>query len=266
MHGFPAKSKTSSDGQCIEYVVAGSASMTVVLVNGSGGSIEGWYKIFEPIASFSRVFAYNRPGIGGSSRPQVAQTGSQMVESLRTVLQIANLAPPYVLVGHSLGGLIVNLFARLHPSEVSAVVLVEATAPKDVLFLAEHENAVQRFLRTLSNKIVPPDPNAEIPHIQATVAELLHAPPFPHIPLTVISGEKSAMAWVTPAKMLAARGAHQLELASLSPQGKQIMATRSGHFPQFSEPGLLVNVIEEAVNTSVKRGVPQAAFPPCPST
>lgn len=92
------------------------------------------------------------------------------------------------------------------------------------------------------------------------------APPFPHIPLPVISGEKSAMAWVAPAKMLAARATHQLELASLSPQGKQIMATRSGHFPQFSEPGLLVNVIEEAVNTSVKRGIPQAAFPPCPST
>lgn len=227
--------------------------MTVVLVNGSGGPIEGWCKIFESIASFSRVFAYNRPGIGGSSRPHVAQTGSHMVESLRTVLQVAGLAPPYVLVGHSFGGLIVNLFARLYPAEVSAAIFVEATAPKDVLAFAEHENALQRFLRTLTNKIVPPSPNAEIQQVQATVTELLRAPPFPGIPLTVISGGKYALAWATPAQMRAARAAHQIELASLSPQGKQIMATKSGHFPQFSEPEILVAAIQEAATTVIER-------------
>jgi len=231
MYKFPPKSNASIDGEGIEYVVAGGGSVTVGLVNGAGGHIEGWYKIFEPIASFSRVFAYNRPGIGGSSRPQVAQTGARMVASLRTALQVAGLAPPYVLVGHSLGGLIVNLFARLHPSEVAAVVLVEATAPEDVTLLAKHENPVQRFLRVVSNKIVPPSPNAETQHVQATVAELLRAPPFPRIPLTVISGGKYAMAWATPAEMLAARAAPQFKLSSLSPLGKKNMAAWERAFP-----------------------------------
>lgn len=62
MYKFPSKSKASVVEEIIEYVVAGSGLATVVLVNGSGGPIEGWYKVFEPIAGFAKVFAYNRPG------------------------------------------------------------------------------------------------------------------------------------------------------------------------------------------------------------
>lgn len=64
------KAKLSVAGEVVEYVCAGAGSSTVVLVNASGGPIEGWYKVFAPIASFAKVFAYNRPGVGGSSKPK----------------------------------------------------------------------------------------------------------------------------------------------------------------------------------------------------
>lgn len=173
-----------------------------------------------------------------------------MVESLRAVLREAKLPPPYVLVGHSLGGLIVNFFARLHPTEVSVVVFVEATSPKDVEILARHENAVQRFIRTMLDKISPSNPNAEVQHVRTSVSEILRAPPFPAIPLIVVTGGKPAMAWATAPAALAARAAHQKELACLSPRGKQIIAARSGHFPQFTEPGLVVAAVREAVEAA----------------
>ncbi|WP_437927299.1 alpha/beta fold hydrolase [Sorangium sp. So ce291] len=150
---FPPKQQAQIASEVIEYVVARGGPATVVLVNGSGGPIEGWYKIFAPLAGFATVFAYNRPGVGGSSRPVVPQTGSHLVASLRAVLSAASLPPPYVLVGHSLGGLIVNLFARLHPSETTAVVLIEASSPSDVATLRRHENALQRALAFLVERI-----------------------------------------------------------------------------------------------------------------
>lgn len=241
------KAKALVLGESIEYICAGSGPMTVVLVNGSGGPIEGWHKVFAPLAGFSKVFAYNRPGTGKSSKPIVPQVGSHMVALLRGVLLAANLPAPYVLVGHSLGGLIVNHFARLYPSEVSAVVLLEATAPKDIQVLATHESAVQRYMKKFFDWLAPPHPNAETQHLAATLSELQLASAFPAIPLVVVTGCKPAMAWATPPQALSARAAHQLELASLSPLGKQVLATRSGHFPQLSEPDLVVSTIKEAI-------------------
>ncbi|WP_137936545.1 alpha/beta hydrolase [Chitinivorax sp. B] len=246
MYRFPPKQTLTANGEVIEYVVAGTGVATVVLVNGAGGPIEGWHKVFGDIAGFARIFAYNRPGIGGSAKPQLPQTGLQMVDTLRATLQAARLPPPYLLVGHSLGGLIVNLFARLHPEEIAAVVLIEATAPDDVADLALHEHAIQRWVRTLLNRIAPIDPHAETQQVQTTVSALAHAPSFPAIPLIVLTGGKPAMAWATTNDALAARTKHQQSLVKLSPQGKQWMAMRSGHFPQFTEAGLVVAAIRDA--------------------
>ena len=253
MNNFPNRSLASAAGETIEFVRAGSGPDTVVLVNGAGGPIEGWQRVFAPVADFATVIAYNRPGIGRSAPPCRPQTGLHMVATLRAVLQAAGLPPPYVLVGHSLGGLLVNLFARLHPSEVSAAVLLDATAPQDVAVLAQHENALQRGLRAVLDRCSPPDANAEVRHVAASVAQLSAAPPFPGIPLTVVTGGKPAMAWATPAAARAARAAHQRELAALSPLGRQVVAVRSGHFPQFSEPALVVDAIRDATVAAAAR-------------
>jgi pimeloyl-ACP methyl ester carboxylesterase len=252
MFNFPPKQRALVLGEAIEFVSAGNGASTVVLVNGSGGPIEGWHKVFGPLAELAKVFAYNRPGIGGSEKPKLPQVGSHMVRSLRAALQAANCSPPYILVGHSLGGLIVNLFARLHPSEISAVVLIEATAPGDISVLAEHENGIQRFFRLITENLFPPSPLEESQQVHSTIAELKIAPLFPAVPLTVITGGKPAMAWATAPEALAAREANQKGLVSLSPFGKQIVAPLSGHFPQFTEPHLVVAAIKEAANNSFK--------------
>lgn len=253
MYRFPPSRTALVLDETLEYVSAGEGAATVVLINGSGGPIEGWHKVFGPVCQFARVFAYNRPGIGGSTEPSYPQRGSHLVESLRGVLKAAGLAPPYVLVGHSLGGLIANLFARCHPDEVSAVVLLEATAPRDVTVLRGYETSLQRLLQRLMRRLAPVNPNAETEHVEATVAELQAAPSFPPVPLLVISGGKPAMAWATAKEALAARAEHQRELALLSPLGKQIVAASSGHFPQFSEPALVVECIREALRLGGNR-------------
>ncbi|OJH33703.1 hypothetical protein BON30_47520 [Cystobacter ferrugineus] len=243
MMPIPPKQKASIQGQTLEYIIAGKGSPTLVLINGAGGPIEGWYKVMEPLSALGTVFAYNRPGIGGSGKPVVPQTGEVIVESLRALLLHAHLSPPYLLVGHSLGGLAVNLFARTFPEEVSGVVLLDATAPEDVSVMARHQGGFQRFAQRTLDAIFGKDEFGETEHVSHTVDLFQHAGPFPDIPLVVVTGGRPAMAWATPAQALAARAEHQRGLAALSPQGKQIIASQSGHFPQLTEPEVVVDAV-----------------------
>lgn len=223
---------------------------TLVLINGAGVGLKGWSALFPAIESLGTVFAYNRFGVGGSDRPATRQTGAAIVATLRELLAAAGLAPPYVLVGHSLGGLHANLFARLHPDEVCACLLLEATHPKDRAVLREHES---QLLRALGNLFRRPQErfranvHSELKWIDETAAQTAAAGPFPPIPLAVITGGRAPPAWLMPPAAVDAKRRHQQELARLSPLGEQVIAHRSGHFPQLSEPQLVLEVLERLV-------------------
>lgn len=247
MPPLPAASLIDVGGQAVEFVRAGVGAPTVVLINGSGGPLAGWMRVFDGIAARTTTLAYNRPGIGRSARPAHDQTATEMVASLRRLLATLQLAPPYVLVGHSFGGLIANLFARLHAADVAGVVLLEATAPQDLTTLKAHENALQKGLAWLMRRLVPAPRWHETEHAQHSAAELAAAPPFPAVPLRVLTGARPAMAWASRPALLQSRAAHQQGLAALSPLGRQVLALKSGHFPQFSEPELVVQTVLELV-------------------
>lgn len=245
MPTLPAASLVDVDGHAVEFVRAGTGTPTIVLINGSGGPLAGWMRVFDSIAARTTTLAYNRPGIGRSARPAEDQTAAEMVASLRRLLATLQLAPPYVLVGHSFGGLVANLYARRHPVDVAGVVLLEATAPQDLTALKAHENALQKGLAWLMRRLVPPQRWHESEHTARSAAELAAAPPFPAVPLRVVTGTKPAMAWATKPELLQARATHQRELVALSPLGRQVLADKSGHFPQFSEPERVVATVLE---------------------
>ncbi|WP_420846621.1 alpha/beta fold hydrolase [Methylocystis parvus] len=100
--------------------------------NGLGGRLEWWSKILPDIATETTVFAYNRPGIGASAPATTPRDGVTIVEELRATLRAKGIAPPYVLVGHSIGGLYVQLYARRHSDEVAGLVLVDSTHPEQL--------------------------------------------------------------------------------------------------------------------------------------
>ncbi|OJT25615.1 hypothetical protein BO221_07015 [Archangium sp. Cb G35] len=250
MKPLPPKQKASIQGQELEYLIAGQGSPTLVLINGAGGPIEGWLRVWEPLSALGTVFAYNRPGLGGSGKPVVPQTGDVIVESLRALLRHAQLAPPYVLVGHSLGGLAVNLFARTYSAEVSGVVLLDATAPEDVGVMANHRSGFQRFAQRTLDALLGKDELGETEHVSRTVGLIQRAGPFPDVPLAVVTGGRPAMAWATPEEALAARAEHQRRLAALSPRGRQMLASRSGHFPQLTEPEVVVEAVRSVTTVT----------------
>ncbi|MRV73855.1 alpha/beta fold hydrolase [Duganella sp. FT92W] len=253
MKHLPERQLAVIDGQQLAYGVAGQGGPAIVLINGAGGPMQGWFRLFPDVARLGRVFIYDRPGIGASGKPVAPQTAELCVRQLRALLHKAAIPAPYVLVAHSFGGLHANLYARLHPNEVAGVLFLEAAAPEDVGAMKAHAGPVARFVNRVLNAFVKPDPNGEVANETRSVAQIHAAPPFPAIPVTVLSGAKTPPGWAASGDALAARERSQLALAALSPLGRRIRAAGSGHFPQMSEPELVTDAIAALVTASRER-------------
>jgi pimeloyl-ACP methyl ester carboxylesterase len=105
---------------------AGSGYPTVVLVPGAGDCGDSWLPVRDRVAAFARVVSYDRPGLGASPDGPPPDIERYLTE-LHQLLHSGADAGPYVLAGHSLGGLIAHLYTQRHPGDVAALVLVDAT-------------------------------------------------------------------------------------------------------------------------------------------
>lgn len=108
---------------------AGSGTPTVVLEAGLGGMSSAWAWVQSKTAEFSHVVSYDRAGLGWSEPDATPKTAMQVARRLRSLLKSANTTPPYVLVGHSMGGFFIRVFADLFPEDVAGLVLVDASHP-----------------------------------------------------------------------------------------------------------------------------------------
>jgi pimeloyl-ACP methyl ester carboxylesterase len=129
-HAYPMPGQLIDvGGHRLHLYCAGSGSPTVVLEPGAGGmsSDLGW--ITPAVARDTRVCVYDRAGRGWSEPTDTPQDAAQIATDLHTLLQRGHVPGPYVLAGHSFGGLYVLTFAARYPDEVAGMVLVDSTAP-----------------------------------------------------------------------------------------------------------------------------------------
>ena len=104
----------------------GHGSPAVVLINGGGESTRQWNTVIPLIAKYTTVIAYDRPGLGRSPNSDLKpRTAKQVAEQLHDVLTAIHVKPPYVLVGHSIGGLYINYFARRYPKLTAGIVTLD---------------------------------------------------------------------------------------------------------------------------------------------
>ena len=113
-----------ADGEMALFV-SGSGAPTVILEAGTGGDHRTWAAVQPALSTLTRTVSYDRLGLGSSTTSKRFRSASNYVEELREGLREAGIAPPYVLVGHSLGGALVRLFAGRYPDEVAGLVLVD---------------------------------------------------------------------------------------------------------------------------------------------
>lgn len=130
----PAGALVEVGGRRRYISVAGEARPgrpTVVLDAGLGHVAAVWGLVQPGVAAFARVCAYDRAGYGWSDPGPAPRSSQRIVRELRALLAAAGVVPPYVLVGHSFGGLNMSLYAERHPEEVAGLVLVDAL-PKNI--------------------------------------------------------------------------------------------------------------------------------------
>jgi pimeloyl-ACP methyl ester carboxylesterase len=103
-----------------------AAGPAVVMDSANGEPAQVWASVQPAVAEFARVCSFDRAGLGWSESSPNPRTLTNYVEEQRTLLARAGVEPPYVLVGHSAGGLYVRVYAHLYPDEVAGMVLVDA--------------------------------------------------------------------------------------------------------------------------------------------
>ncbi len=125
---FPPPGRMISvNGAQLHLYCIGSGSPTLVLEAGLGENVLSWHPVHAKLAQTMRVCAYDRPGLGWSDPIDAAIQPEDVAKNLRALLSNAGIAPPFVLVGHSRGGIYVRAFFHQFPEETQGIVLVDST-------------------------------------------------------------------------------------------------------------------------------------------
>ena len=124
---FPAPGQlVDVDGRQMHILCQGEGSPTVIADAGNGDFSITWGLVQPEVALHTRICVYDRAGYGWSEANPEPRTAQHMATELHTLLQNAEIEGPYILVGHSLGGFNVRMYASLYPEEVVGMVLVDA--------------------------------------------------------------------------------------------------------------------------------------------
>ncbi len=109
----------------------GTGSPAVIMDSALGGSSVSWLLVQPDIAQQTRVCSYDRAGFGWSDPGPKPRTAGRVADELRVLLDRAGIPPPFVVVGHSFGGLVMEIFAARHRADVVGIVLVDPAHPED---------------------------------------------------------------------------------------------------------------------------------------
>jgi pimeloyl-ACP methyl ester carboxylesterase len=227
-----------------------ASSFVVVFEAGSRGTIAKWGKVLEGASRDATVFAYNRPGYGNSEAAATPRDGRTVVEELRQVLRQKGLKPPYVLVGHSLGGLYMQLFARAYPEEVKGLVLVDAMYPRQVKATRDFPWAVRLAGRTL----FPSAAWAEIEKMDETGEAVLALPGIDDKPVVRLINQPKAKPGEVPPIALDLgvfrndRETYEI-VQKLYPKARTVIVD-SDHQVSLATPQVVVDAIHEIVAAS----------------
>ena len=117
-------------GHSLHINCIGQGSPTVILEAANFGMSAHWVRVQQQLAQTTRACAYDRAGLGWSERGPEPRDARQISSELHTLLKSADIKGPYVLVGHSYGGLYVRMYAERYPEEAAGVVLVDSSHPE----------------------------------------------------------------------------------------------------------------------------------------
>lgn len=228
---------------------SGSGSPTVIMDSGLNMTIDSWGTVPSSVAQFTRVCIYDRAGLGESDRGPTPKTTQQVADELHLLLRNRGISGPYVVVGHSVGGLNVRLFASEHPDEITGMVLIDPSHEDEYARIAAlmPPEMKEKFLRHEGGG------NHEKLNLLTGAEQVKRSAPIPPIPLCVLVATTNEFEPEQAALMDSLMSVHielRSKLSQLSPKGKLIMVKDSGHFIQQEQPHAVIDAIRSVVEAA----------------
>lgn len=259
----------------------GQGSPPVVLDSGLGDSFVEWQTVQSQIAKFVQVCSYDRAGMGYSEASPRPRTARVFAEELHSLVHAAGLQPPYILVGHSMAGFTLRLYAARYRSDVAGIVLVDSSHPDQFKRLPPDPPGTNakwiqeaEFLELTTPIGIPRllgycgDPaalraaectfedarenTAERRTFRESAAQAGAAGDLGDLPLLVLSHRLNHHDPEVSANLEAATNRAfdemQQELTRLSTRGRRIIAENSGHYIQHDRPDVVIAAVHQMVD------------------
>lgn len=212
---------------------------------GDGGTMSGWDVVQKKVKDFAQVCLYDRAGLGQSEKGPEPRTTIQIAHELHALLEAAKIEPPYIMVGHSMGGLHIQTYAMLYPDDIAGMVFVDPT-PKELVDTLS-ATAIENIIEAGAPQGVLDE---TVEGLNESVPTFKSLPNLPDVPVVVITSSFTGEGDVDVSRWEELKTYHQ-NLADEVTDGTHIVATQSGHYIQIDEPKLVIDAIQ-SVNDKVE--------------
>ena len=256
-------------GRKLQFLMRGEGAPTVIIEAGMGepGVESGsWRTVVDEISKTNRVCLYDRAGLGKSdAAPKLPRTSHDVANDLNALLTNAHVPGPYLLVGHSYGGMHVRMFASQFPDKVIGMVLVDSAHPdQDARWLAalpppapNESESIQRARQFLAGRS-DPAANPERIDPKASEAQVRGALPLGNKPVVILSHSSKyrldpRLPEQVSLKLEALCQQMQADLKQTSSNSTLHQSASGGHYLQTEDPELVIQGIREALDTAKKR-------------
>jgi pimeloyl-ACP methyl ester carboxylesterase len=226
------------DGNRIAYRVLGAGEPTIVMISGLGDGMDTFQDVAPELATTATVILYDRAGYGGSDMTAGPRDAEAAARELSAVLEQSGSHGPYVLVGHSLGGLYAEYFAAQHPDQVLGVVL-EESRPADFTHRCESAGISACTPPAFLAWTLPEGGRAELAALPMTVNEVESLRTTHRRPVVVLSRP-------TPANRSAFDtlwSAAQRDVAARHPGARHLVAEGGGHYIHLDQRAWFVDSV-----------------------
>jgi len=236
--------KVDVGGHSLNLLMGGQGSPAVVFEGGFGTGIASWSTVQKEVAAFARTVSYDRAGLGQSDLGPKPRSAKQIATELHTALEKAGIKPPYVLVGHSFGGIYVRVFADMYPKEVVGMVLIDPSQESFNDWLKKSQLARLKDAQAQIAK-APEGVQAEAAATEVSYGEARVAKVPPGIPVTLLSATEDETMPADARRLWIEK--HEEWIATV-PGGKHIVVEKTQHFIQAQQPKLVIETIQQMLN------------------
>ncbi len=246
--GLLATRKVAVGEHSLNLLVGGEGTPAIVFEAGFGAGLASWSTIQSTIAKFARTVSYDRAGIGQSEAGPKPRAAKQIAAELHTALQNAGIAPPYIMVGHSFGGIYVRVFADMYPKEVVGLVLIDPSQETFDEWTRTHKEA-QRAPDEQMTKASQGvrDEAAQVP---ASYAQARAAKVPAGIPVILLTASKDD---TMPANARKAWSQMHADWVAKTSGAKHVVVENSGHFIQAEQPQVVIDSIKQVLDQASRK-------------